>query len=490
MSPADPALGGGRFAFLDRIQDLPSLPQVLVGISRVASDSQADAVDLAQVILKDQAMTMKVLRIANSARYALTPNRITTVSRAVVLMGFESVRAMAMGWGAFHMLTALERGGRIHEDFWRNSIAVAVACQGLADLVGIRVTEEAFVAGLLHDVGKLVLAEHDPDAAGGVYGNGLEGPALLTAETQAFGVNHAEVAGELARRWELPPALEQALEHHHRHYPGLPEDGASRMAFLVGVGKSLVSCLAQEGVDLRDVAAKAARLLRRPVGQVLASVRDLPERIAEYAGFFEIEIQDLKAYALWLEDGHRRLHEEVEQFENRRRREERREVELAAIREVHALLLEGAVTDAVADRVLRAAREAAGARRCVVALVDGSGRSLRGVLGQGDVTPAFLQAFRFPLEDGGVLAAAVQRGEAFNVFDASLPYFSRLLAPGEVQTLDVPFFATVPLQRGARAVGLLYADRNAGDEAFADEDVETLGTLADLLSLALREGGP
>lgn len=202
---------------------------------------------------------------------------------------------------------------------------MAVICQGLAALVGMRVTEEAFVAGLLHDVGKLVLAEHDPEAGGRVYVGGVEGPVLLAVETRAFGVTHAEVVGELARRWELPAPLEQALERHHRHYPALPEDGAGRMAFLVGVVKSLVRSPAREDVDLRDVAAKAGRLLRRPVGQVLEVIRELPDRIGEYADFFEIEIQDLKAYALWLEDGHRRFHQEVEQLEHRRRREERRE---------------------------------------------------------------------------------------------------------------------------------------------------------------------
>ncbi len=488
MTPADPARREGRFAFLERIRDLPSLPQVLVGISRVAADPQADAADLAGVILKDQAMTMKVLRIANSARYAVAPNRVTTVSRAVVLMGFDSVRAMALGWGAFHMLSSLESGARIHEDFWRNSIAVAVVCEGLAGLVGARVPEEAFVAGLLHDVGKLVLAECDAASAAGVYGRRAEGPALLAAETRAFGVNHAEVAGELARRWELPAELERALEFHHRHYAGLPDDGGNRMAFLVGVAKSLVHGLGREDVDLRDVAAKTARLLRRPVGHVLRTLHDLPERIAEYAEFFEIEIEDLKAYALWLEDGHRRLHEEVEQLETRRRREEQREVELAAIRDVHTLLLDAAGAEAVAHRVLRAAREVCGARRGVVALLDRDGQTLRGSLGQGDVTPVFLKAFRFSVDGGGLLAAAVERGEALNVFDAELPYFARLMIPEEVEILDVPSFAVVPLQKGGKTAGLLYADRNAGDEPFGDEDLATLGTLSDLLSLALRDG--
>jgi len=489
VSRADAAAPkAGRFGLLDQIRDLPSLPQVLVGISRIAADPRADAGDLAEVILKDQAMTLKVLRIANSAQYALCPQRVTTISRAVVLLGFESVRAIALGLGAYNLLSTLERGGETHERFWRESIANAVACQGLAELVGMRVPEEAFVAGLLHDVGKLILAAYDPEASRRVHAPGAEGPALLAAETRAFGVNHAEVAGELARRWELPPVLQRALESHHRHYPAMPEDGPERMAFLVGVAKSLTAPLWGSGADPQDLAAKVARLVRRPAAKVAALLQGLPHRLEEYAGFFEIQLTDLKAYTLWLEDEHRRLHGELDLAEEGRRREERRTAELAAIREVHARLLAGDATGALVGRVLRAAREAAGARRAVVALLEPGGGVLCARWGEGDVTPAFLEAFRFPVAAGGVLPSALRRGEPLHVFDVSLPYFTRLLGREEARVLDVPCFAALPLRRGAQTVGILYADRDRQDEPFADAEMETLGTLADLASLALREG--
>ncbi|MEW6489039.1 MAG: HDOD domain-containing protein [Thermodesulfobacteriota bacterium] len=477
-----------RFALLDQVRDLPSLPQVLVGISRVASDPEADAGDLAEVILKDQAITIKVLRIANSAQYTLCPQRITTVSRAVVLLGFESVRAIALAVGAYNLLSTLERGRKVHEHFWRESVAIAVACQGLAELVGGRVPEEAFVAGLLHDVGKLVLAAHDPEQSAGIYDSGLEGPALLAAETRAFGVNHAELAGELARRWQLPPVLERALEGHHRHFSALPEEGPDRMAFLVGVAKSLAAPRWREHLEPRELAARVARLVRRPVGRVLEMIQALPARMEEYAGFFEIQLTDLKEYALWLESEHGRLHGELDGAEGRRRRDERRDAELAAVREVHALLLGGGAQGRAVDRLLRATREAAGARRSVVALWDpGSGR-VQGRWGSGDVVPAFLEDFRFGASGGGVLGAVLRTGEPVHVFDTQMPYFARLLSPEEARLFDVPCFAVLPLGHEGKALGVLYADRDRGDEPFSDDEVATLATLADLLSLALRQG--
>jgi HD-like signal output (HDOD) protein len=89
--------------------------------------------------------------------------------------------------GAFHLLSSLERGGKVLEGFWREAITAAVICQELAELFGIGVAEEPFVAGLLHDVGKLVLAQHDPVQATALYASAPLGPALIAAERQAFG---------------------------------------------------------------------------------------------------------------------------------------------------------------------------------------------------------------------------------------------------------------------------------------------------------------
>lgn len=477
-----------RFAFLDAIRELPSLPQVIVGISRVAADPGAGAQQLADVILKDQALTMKVLRISNSAQYAVCSQRITTVSRAVVMLGFESVRALALGLGVFNLLSSLEKGGYLHENFWKDSMAVAVTCQELAGLVDIRTVEEAFVAGLLHDVGKLILSEHDVEKARQVYGSGLEGTELLRAETAAFGVDHAEVAGELARRWELPPVLQKALQNHHRIYTRVPEEPGERLAFLVGVAKTITGSLCREDGEPRALAAQVARLVRKPVGTVLHAVRALPDKIREYAEFFEIRLDDLKEYTLWLEEEHRRLQEATASREGGRREEERRQAELVTMRDIHALLLKEGAAEGVARRVLRGAREAAGARRSVVALIHPDGAELRAAWGDGDVTPEFLRAFRFPLGEEGVFAHAVSSGEPVHVFDTGLPFFARLLGGREAAVLNVTSFAVLPLRRGEVVLGVLYADRNERDEPFADAEVETLSALTDLLSIALARG--
>lgn len=481
-----PKADSDRFDFLDEVNDLPSLPQVLVRISKVASGSNSNATELANVILKDQAVTLKVLRIANSARYSLYAQRVTTVSRAIFLLGFESVRAIAVGVGAFHLLSALERGGKLLENFWRDAMTTAVVCQELADLLAYGVAEEAFVAGLLHDIGKLILAQHSPVQAGALYGSSLTGPALLAAEKQHFGVDHTEVAAELARRWELPEVLQKAMALHHRAFPTPPPDRGELLAFVIGVAKSITMPLPSDLEELRELAAKVARILRKPVGTVLATLKGLPEKIRDSASFYDIEVEDLKAYTLWVENENSKLNQEFERQEEERRKVHSRKAEREAVREVHAMLLQGATRDGVALRVLRAAREAAGSRRAVAALLKGTPGEFKSAWSDGDVTPEFLEKFRFPASDEGIFSELARSKQPIHVFDKKMAYFTRMLSARERRVLDAPSFALLPLLRGNETIGALYADRSEGDAPFSDEEVETLASLADLLSLALR----
>ncbi len=484
VAPRAPA-DGSRFALLDRIRELPSLPQVLVGVSRVASDPTSDAADLAGVILKDQALTMKVLRMANSARYALSVQRVTTVSRAVVILGFESVRALALGLGAYQLLSTLKRGGQVLRGFWTDAVATAVLAQEVAELLDHEVPEEAFVAGLLHDVGKLVLAEHDPRAASDVYGAGLRGPELLAAETRAFGVNHVEVGAELARRWDLPEVLVRTIRRHHRSFTAPPPEQGDRLSFFVSAGKALAEPLWQGTEAPRNLAAAMARVIRRPVGVLLQTLQGAPERIEAYARFFDLKVEDLETYTLWVEQENHRLHEVFAGHEEARRRSERREAELAAVREIHGLILQGVDPEAVVRRVLRACLHVAGARRAVALRVGGEPPGLRPLAGEGDVTPAFLQGLALGVEPGGALGHVVNRARAVSVLDRELPYFRRLLAPQEARAFDAPAFVLLPLAARGRVTGVLYADRREGDEPFSDDDLESLATLGDLIPLAL-----
>jgi putative nucleotidyltransferase with HDIG domain len=475
-----------KFEILDKIEELPSLPQVLVGISKVASDPKSSADDLANMILNDQALTLKVLRIANSAHYAMYSQRITTVSKAVVLLGFQTVKAIALGAEMYRLLSTLVKAGKILERFWKDAISVAVASQEIGRLLGVATAEEAFVAGLLHDIGKLILAQHNPEMAREIYSLELPGQALLDAETAAFGVNHAEIGGELARRWELPPEIRSAMEDHHKHFPKLPNTGGEQLAFIVAVAKTMVAPIGEaDPLKHRALAAKIARVLIKPVGLVLETLKVLPEKIGNYAEFFDIQVDDLKVYTLWVEQENQRLSSQSFDQEKIQREQQRQKALMSTVREIHALLLSQQGVATIAGKVAVCARDVIGVNRVLVCTLMGGGQ-IEGLWHAGDVEQSFTDGFRRALVGKGLISQVLIDSQPLNVLDASIPYFSRMLTTEEQELLDSPCLVVLPVLVRKEISGLIYVDRETTDEPFDDEEVANLQTLADMLALAIK----
>src|SRR3990172_7544096 len=201
---------------IERIDKMPSLPTVAARILEVVQNGKSAASDLAGVIAKDQGFTAKILKLINSAYYSF-PYKISTVSHAVALLGFETIRSLALGLSIFSLLQGkgedqpLER-----EQLWEHSLASAIWARLIAGRVSQLVPEEAFVAALLHDMGKVLYNEYfRRKFAEAVELAGRKGIPLRQAEERVLGLDHT-AAGELwATRWNLPPLIYRAISHHH-----------------------------------------------------------------------------------------------------------------------------------------------------------------------------------------------------------------------------------------------------------------------------------
>jgi putative nucleotidyltransferase with HDIG domain len=180
-------------------------------VLQALQDPERDANAVQQVVANDPAISAKLLRVANSPVFALS-QRVVTIAEAVRLLGYANVHGMLLGVGAF----ALFRSEQINlKAFWRHSIATALGARMLAPKVGCP-PEEAFAAGLLHDIGKLVLAVQEE--TGYQRALDLEREAKLTgleAEHAMFEFTHPEVGQTMAERWNLPGRYVRAIAHHH-----------------------------------------------------------------------------------------------------------------------------------------------------------------------------------------------------------------------------------------------------------------------------------
>ncbi|MCS6829558.1 MAG: HDOD domain-containing protein [bacterium] len=206
------------------IRDLPALPEVVVRVMRMTEDPRTDAQSIARVIATDQAMTARVLKLANSAFYGL-PRRVGTLSEAVVILGFRTIKNLAIAASTFELLNReiagywLQRG-----ELWRHSLACAIGAQLIAQRVRLPVVEEAFVSGLLHDIGKVAINLFVREQFDQIMERALQDQIpFVEAEQVVLGFNHAMAGGLIAEKWNLPPSLVSVIKYHHQ--PSTAPDG-------------------------------------------------------------------------------------------------------------------------------------------------------------------------------------------------------------------------------------------------------------------------
>ena len=202
---------------LEKIDDLPPLPAVAARVMGMADNERTSAMDLAQVLATDQALTAKLIRVSNSAYYGFA-RRVSTVREAVVMLGFKQVRQVAVGAS---VMNAFKQGQRSDaafniDLFWGHSVAVAVAAEALAKKTRAARPEDAFTAGILHDIGRLVLRQTMPVEFNEAVRTAREsGMSLHLAEVELTGYAHDDIGRALGERWKFPPHLVEAVRCHH-----------------------------------------------------------------------------------------------------------------------------------------------------------------------------------------------------------------------------------------------------------------------------------
>jgi putative nucleotidyltransferase with HDIG domain len=201
---------------LTRYKDLPTLPDVVARVMQIVSNPLTTAEDLNQVISMDPALTFKILRLANSAFYGF-PREITTITQAVTTLGFNTIRNLALSVSVHKMMFAdRERGLFSYRDFWKHCVAVGVCSRILARRIGYKSDENAFTAGLLHDIGKSLLERMDHASfLAAIEASRAQSRPLWTVEQELLGVDHAAIGGRLAEIWNLSQDLRVAIERQN-----------------------------------------------------------------------------------------------------------------------------------------------------------------------------------------------------------------------------------------------------------------------------------
>jgi len=212
--------------------ELPTIPSVFSVVNKMLSDPHTSAIDVGQVVSNDQVIASKILKLANSAFYGFA-GRVNTVPHAIAVLGFNATKNVVLTTGILSTLnlkTPIE--GFNLAAFWKHSAAVGAIARLAAEEFYAQRKEEAFVAGLLHDIGKLILAICSPeDFARCINLATSTGCLFLDAEKEILGICHTDIVALVNRRWNLPREIAAVMINHHKNISVLSEH--TRMVAIV-----------------------------------------------------------------------------------------------------------------------------------------------------------------------------------------------------------------------------------------------------------------
>jgi putative nucleotidyltransferase with HDIG domain len=281
---------------VDRIRDLPTLPSIVLKLNELLQDPETSVKRISRVIEKDQAIALKILKLVNSAFYGFK-SKISDLHTAIIMLGFNAIRNAIVSVSVFESFGGkLRLDGFDLSDFWKHSLAVAVTSKNLSYSTRTNSPDNCFVGGLLHDVGKIVLARFFQEEFAAIWSTcRSEKLSFDLAEQRVMPISHAAIGAHLAGRWQLPSGLVDAIRLHHVYDP---TNANAEVALIVHLADLIVNGYLADRDCVIDMGALHPDARRFLLG-ALRNVGDFYASIAE-----EIE----SAYAFFLaEPGGRRL---------------------------------------------------------------------------------------------------------------------------------------------------------------------------------------
>ena len=201
---------------LDNIPDLPTLPNIVIKVNNLLKDHDSSIKELGKTIETDQAMVSKILRLVNSTFYGFR-SKIRNIPHAIIILGFNNIRNALVSVSIIKTFSGKKgfEGFDITE-FWRHSVAVAVISKYLSEETRLDSPDDCFVAGLLHDIGKVVLSQYFTELFGLVWKSVKEdGLSFYEAEKKLLPANHVQIGAHLAKKWRFPATLIDSIAYHH-----------------------------------------------------------------------------------------------------------------------------------------------------------------------------------------------------------------------------------------------------------------------------------
>ncbi len=278
-------------------KDLPVLSGAVADLLNLSQGEDSDASQVAEVIKRDVSLSAAVLRISNSSIYGFTA-KIANIDQAVVFLGLNSLRNIALGIGVLNLLPPNNK--YFLSKTWQRSLITGIAARGLCNFIDHRKREDAFTAGLLHDIGLIALFNYDPEKASGLLKT-LEhnGRIPLSEEEKIIGIDHVEAGRLLAKRWNLPENLVLAVKcHHDEPHPECIAVGDGVLAQIVYLSSLVgdIFYLGRKRHSIQTYTECCQRLFNLSPDQSDLLLQNMHQQLVEIAEQFNIAVETEATY--------------------------------------------------------------------------------------------------------------------------------------------------------------------------------------------------
>lgn len=279
---------------LTQIERLPSLPTVILEVMRIANNPKSNASSFDEALKQDQMLTARVLKLVNSSFFARM-RKVTTISESVVVLGFNTLKSVVTAAGASRVLgKKMEGYGYGEFGLWKHSFATALTSKIIATALKVErtVVEEIFIAGLLHDIGKLVLDPLIRERGSALTDEiATKKKPRIEAERSVLGFDHAEIGVKVAKKWNLPEQVEEAIAAHHA-IENAREHGktaavvalADNLMNAAGVGlvggKALEEPIPPMALDVLSIQSGDVEKLKEKVAPEMDNIRSMCDQLA------------------------------------------------------------------------------------------------------------------------------------------------------------------------------------------------------------------
>jgi HD-like signal output (HDOD) protein len=521
--------GHGTVEFLQRRMqrksDFPALSQSVRSINAMAQSSNKDIGHLAGVIVKDFALTNKILKVVNSAYYGSFSGKIGTVSRAVVVLGIQAIRSLAASLIFFEHINDKDQAVQLKELVSSAMFSASLASQ-VAKQFDEAEAEDFFLSAMLRDLGKILVTFYLPEEAKEIERLVSKEKQLeKRAQLDVLGVSYETIGLEIARQWNFPSTLVESMKHWEASDKAVNRTDRRRM--VAEFSKDAMQLMAEKGLDNKasvnallknyeDVLSLDIKQFKQLAGNALDEFKqvakvltsDIPESfVRKISGHYEASKQGValspdKA-AGKLTDGLAETQllteetvtktmtmakDELANTESQQRSEDAETLLMDGLQEVTGLLLEARSVSEVFNVVLETMYRSMGFQRVVLALLNRRSREMAGRIGFGDDAEQFVKHFRFPAKYN----VDVFHGALKNAVDVYIANTGDKKIQGDIpdwykQISKAGSFLVFPLVVNKRPVGLIYADHARPNGLDIDKKkLNLLKSLRNQIVLAVR----